>query len=113
MQGLVRLVDRLSRSYWLTLLAVVVLAILGISVGLLFGLTRPGSVGLYFIVWWTVLFAILPIRIRSQEEAGEVTPGTDPGAPANPALLARTIWTSIASTLVFAFVAIAFPLAGL
>ena len=29
-----------------------------------------------------VLFAVLPWGVRSQEESGEVAPGTDPGAPA-------------------------------
>ena len=67
----------------------------------------------YALVWWTILFAILPIRIKSQVEAGEVLAGSDPGAPAHPALRERAIWTTVASALVFAAVAAFFPLAGL
>lgn len=40
------------------------------------------AIAVYFIIWWTLLFAILPFRVRSQQEAGQVTPGSDPGAPA-------------------------------
>ena len=36
---------------------------------------------LYFILWWVVLFAVLPFGVRSQDESGEVEAGTDPGAP--------------------------------
>ena len=41
---------------------------------------------IYFIVWWLVLFTVLPWGVRSQHEAGDITPGTDPGAPAMPSL---------------------------
>ncbi len=56
---------------------------------------------IYFITWWVVLFAILPWGVRSQAEDGEVPPGTDPGAPAIPALKAKVVWTTIVSAIVF------------
>jgi len=31
-------------------------------------------IAIYFIIWWVVLFAVLPWGVRSQEESGEVTP---------------------------------------
>lgn len=102
-----------ARSLWTTLACVAVLAGLAVAAGIAFDLTKTGSVGLYFVVWWTLLFAILPVRIRSQADTGEVTPGTDPGAPAAPALRERAIWTSILSTLVFVAMAALFPLAGI
>jgi len=55
----------------------------------------------YFTVWWTVLFAVLPFGVRTPEER-EV--GTDPGAPARPLLLKKFLWTSlISAVLVGAF----------
>jgi len=39
-------------------------------------------IAIYFIIWWVVLFAVLPWGVHSQEESGDVAPGTDPGAPA-------------------------------
>ena len=50
----------------------------------LFGLTLAGALSLYFVIWWTALFAVLPFGMRSQHEDGPVTPGTEPGAPALP-----------------------------
>jgi predicted secreted protein len=37
---------------------------------------------IYFILWWTVLFIVLPLGYRSQGEEGEVAPGTVESAPA-------------------------------
>ena len=56
---------------------------------------------IYLIVWWLVLFTVLPWGVRSQHEAGEIVPGTDPGAPALPGLLKKVVWTTVIATLVF------------
>jgi predicted secreted protein len=54
---------------------------------------------LYFIIWWTLLFAILPFGVRSQQEMNDIVPGSEPGAPACPQLgrkvLANTIVAAI------------------
>ena len=60
------------------------------------------SIAIYFIIWWTVLFAVLPWGVRSQQESGDVAPGTDPGAPMIPRLRAKLVWTTIVAGLVFA-----------
>ena len=60
------------------------------------------SLAIYFIVWWTVLFAVLPWGVRSQVESGDVVPGTDPGAPAIPKLGNKMLWTTIIATIMFA-----------
>jgi predicted secreted protein len=60
------------------------------------------SIAIYFIIWWTVLFAVLPWGVRSQEEAGEVAKGTDPGAPVIPRLGRKLVWTSVVAAAVFA-----------
>jgi predicted secreted protein len=54
---------------------------------------------IYFVTWWIVLFAVLPFGVRSQHEHGEVPAGTDPGAPAAPALLAKAGWTTLVTTV--------------
>jgi predicted secreted protein len=56
---------------------------------------------IYFIVWWLVLFAVLPWGISSQYEAGEIAPGTDPGAPASHGLKAKLVWTTAVSAVLF------------
>ena len=60
------------------------------------------AIAIYFIIWWVVLFAVLPWGVRSQHEGGTVAPGTDPGAPVIPRLRAKLIWTTIVAALVFA-----------
>jgi predicted secreted protein len=60
------------------------------------------SFAVFFIIWWMVLFAVLPWGIRSQAETGEVVPGSDPGAPALPKLRSKVIWTTLVSAILFA-----------
>ena len=65
------------------------------------------AIAIYFIIWWVVLFAVLPWGVRSQEEAGgAVTPGTDPGAPAAPSVWRKLVWTTVVSTLIFVLCAV-------
>lgn len=106
-------VDGIARSLLATIAAVFGLAALAVAVGIALKLTVPGAIGLYFVTWWIVLFAILPVRMHTQSDAGMVTVGTDPGAPASPALRERAIWTSLAAGGVFVLMAAALPLTGL
>ena len=106
-------VDWASRSLATTILAVLVVGGAAIFAATFLKLTVVGAFGLYFVVWWTIVFAVLPIRIRSQADEGEITAGTDPGAPASPALRERAIWTSVAAGIVFLGIVLFVPLAGL
>ena len=65
------------------------------------------SLALYFVIWWTTLFAILPIGVRTQGEAGEVVPGTPSSAPVTPRLLWVASVNTIVSAVVFAMVWVA------
>lgn len=56
---------------------------------------------IYFVIWWIVLFAVLPFGVRSQEELGTVVPGTEPGAPQSPLLLRKAFWTTLVSAGLF------------
>lgn len=58
-------------------------------------------IAIYFIVWWTVLFAMLPIGLRTQEEDGDVTLGTTPSAPRGPHMLKVVIRTTLVSAVLF------------
>lgn len=66
------------------------------------------AVAIYFIIWWLTLFVILPFGIRSQQESGAVSEGTDPGAPVAARLWARLIWTTVVSGVVFAVFALVY-----
>ncbi|MGE3780396.1 MAG: DUF1467 family protein [Pirellulaceae bacterium] len=58
------------------------------------------GIALYFVIWWTTLFAVLPFGVRTQSEAGEVVPGTPGSAPVKP----RILWIVGINTLVSAVV---------
>jgi len=60
------------------------------------------AVAIFFLIWWVVLFAVLPWGVRSQHEGGEVVPGTDPGAPVIPRLFRKLVWTTGVSAVIFA-----------
>jgi predicted secreted protein len=57
----------------------------------------PFALAIYFVLWWVVLFAVLPWGVRSQDESGEVAPGTEPGAPVRHRLALKFLWTTIVS----------------
>jgi predicted secreted protein len=60
------------------------------------------AIAIYVVIWWTVLFAILPIGVRTQGEDGLVVPGTPESAPTRPRLLRIVVLTTLVSALVFA-----------
>ena len=63
----------------------------------------PMAIASYLTIWWIVLFAILPIGVRSQHENEEGRfLGTDPGAPIAPRLLMKAALTTVVSAVVFA-----------
>ncbi|MEQ1652301.1 MAG: DUF1467 family protein [Hyphomicrobium sp.] len=39
------------------------------------------AIATFFCLWFITLFAVLPFFARTQDEAGEVVPGTPEGAP--------------------------------
>jgi predicted secreted protein len=57
-------------------------------------------VAVYFVVWWVVLFAVLPFGIRTQDDAGDVTLGTTSSAPMRPLLIRKAIATTIVAAIV-------------
>ena len=62
------------------------------------------ALAIYAIIWWIVLFAILPIGIRTQEEEGDVSPGSAESAPHAPRLLAKMLATTVVASIIFAVV---------
>jgi predicted secreted protein len=66
-------------------------------------MTFAFAAAIYFIIWWVVLFAMLPIGVRTAEEEGEkASPGTAESAPQTPNLLPKMVATTVVSTIIFA-----------
>ena len=62
------------------------------------------GIAIYVVLWWTVLFAVLPNGVRTQGEDGAVVPGTPESAPTAPRLIRVVLLTTLISGLVFAAV---------
>ena len=60
------------------------------------------SLAIYFVLWWLTLFVVLPFGVRSQQESGEVAPGSDPGAPTGFSFWKTALITSVVAMVPFA-----------
>lgn len=60
------------------------------------------AIAIYIVIWWTVLFAVLPIGVRTQEEDGATVPGTPESAPTRTRLLRVVLLTTVISAALFA-----------
>jgi len=59
------------------------------------------GIAIYIIIWWIMLFTILPIGVRSQQESKAVVPGSDPGAPAKPWLARKLLINTVIATILW------------
>jgi predicted secreted protein len=56
------------------------------------------GIAVYLVIWWVVLFAVLPFGVRRNEEQGT---GVDPGAPENPRMLVKLLATTAVSAVLW------------
>jgi len=58
---------------------------------------------IFAVTWFLALYCLLPVRIRSQEEAGDIVPeGAMRGAPSNPNLKIKMVGATMISAIVTA-----------
>ncbi|WP_224826585.1 DUF1467 family protein [Cognatishimia sp. MH4019] len=66
------------------------------------------AIVLFAVIWFMVLFIVLPLRLKTQGDVGEIVPGTHAGAPADAQLgkrvkvttmIAFPLWVIIAGTI--------------
>jgi predicted secreted protein len=55
----------------------------------------------WLIIWWLVLFIILPIGIRGQAEENDVLEGSEPGAPHTLDIKRKFIQTTIVASVLW------------
>jgi predicted secreted protein len=55
----------------------------------------------WLIIWWLVLFIILPIGIRGQAEEGDIVKGSEPGAPHTLDIKRKFIQTTIIASVLW------------
>lgn len=64
-------------------------------------MTVISALALYFIIWWTVLFAVLPFSLRTQDDEGDTVLGTVASAPRGAHLRRAAFRTTLVSLVVF------------
>ena len=55
-------------------------------------------ISIYLVIWWTVLFAVLPLGVRKLNDPGK---GEERGAPERPDLVRKAIITSIVAAVLW------------
>ena len=56
------------------------------------------GIAIYVVVWWIVLFTVLPFGIRRHRE---IEPGLEPGAPARPLLWIKAGATTLIAAVIW------------
>ncbi len=64
-------------------------------------MSLTSALATFFIIWWVSLFAVLPWGVKTQEESGEVEPGTIPSAPAMPQIGKKFLVTTFLAIAIF------------
>ena len=64
-------------------------------------MSLPLGIALYLTIWWTVLFAVLPLGTTPVTEADPTTGWR--GAPARPGILKKALITSAISAVIWLF----------
>jgi predicted secreted protein len=60
---------------------------------------------LYLVVWFLTFFIVLPMRLKTQGDTGEIVPGTHAGAPAEHNLKKKAILTTVVALVIWAAIA--------
>lgn len=56
---------------------------------------------LWVIIWFLTLFVVLPIGLTTQEEAGEVVPGTPASAPVEARIRRKMLWVTVVTLAIW------------
>jgi len=62
-------------------------------------MTAITGIAMYVVIWWIVLFAVLPFGVKPTTEPGGR--GQMTGAPERPMMLKKVVWTSALAALVW------------
>jgi predicted secreted protein len=59
------------------------------------------TLAIFFVVWWIVFLGVLPFGVKTSTEAGEaLVPGQAAGAPRQPLLIKKALWTTVIAILI-------------
>ena len=58
-----------------------------------------GSLIIYVLIWWIIFFSLLPIDVDRKHK--EMVEGADKGAPENPKIIKKIIYTTKITLIIF------------
>ncbi|MBC7738296.1 MAG: DUF1467 family protein [Candidatus Saccharibacteria bacterium] len=73
-------------------------------------MTITGALVVFAITWFMVFFCVLPLQFTSQQDAGEIVPGTPRSAPSEETVgrkakittvIAVVLWAAICATILW------------
>ena len=65
-------------------------------------MTITAALVLFSVTWFMVFFCVLPLRFKSQAQAGTVEPGTPRSAPAEAMIKPKAKLTTVVALAIFA-----------
>ncbi|SFA88319.1 Predicted secreted protein [Poseidonocella pacifica] len=63
------------------------------------------AIVLYAVIWFMVFLIVLPLRLVTQGEAGEIVPGTHSSSPSDPKIRRKAIVTTAVTTVLWVIIA--------
>lgn len=64
-------------------------------------MSATSAFAIYVIIWWLILFMVLPFGAKPKIEQAGIDEGHDAGAPARPMMLYKILATTVVSLIVF------------
>ena len=68
-------------------------------------MNATAAVVLFVTIWFMVFFILLPLRLKTQGEAGEVVPGTPSSAPSAGGIGRKARLTTVIAAVLWAVIA--------
>ena len=62
-------------------------------------MSLTGSLIIYVLIWWIVFFALLPIDVNREKKQNII--GIDAGAPENPKIIKKFIYSTLITSIIF------------
>ena len=66
------------------------------------------GLGLYFVIWWTLFTAVLPWGVKTQQEAGDIVPGSERSAPVTPHLWRKVVANTVVAAIIWGLIDLAY-----
>jgi predicted secreted protein len=69
-------------------------------------MTITSGIVLFAVIWFLALFVVLPLRLTTQDEANDVTPGTPSSAPVDPKIPQKVKIATAAAVVLWSVIAL-------